>query len=463
LEILLIVPISHTHYVIPPIGLGYLATAARINGFIDIAIYDCLKEKHGWESFIKVIKEAQPKLVGIQVFSYDVASVNKSLSLIKQIDHNIITVVGGVHLSATDTVGFKKMPDADYGFAGEAEIGFPLLLKKILRGKDISFMEIPGLIYRINSDIKANMRIINENLDALAFPAWDLMPPATYPDNPQGAFYQNFPIAPISTTRGCPFQCTFCASSVNMGRKLRERSIPHVLSEMELLYDKFGVREFHIIDDAFNFHKDRVLEFCAGIEKSGRKISYTFPNGLRLNMLDAKVLKRMKDTGAYAFTVGVESGSQRILDAMKKQLTLELIKEKIELICKAGLEPSGFFIIGYPSETKEDIKKTIAFAKKLPLKRAHFSNFLPLPGTEATAQLIARGEIGQFNYQDLFYSKVPYSPRFISKKELKALQRKAFLSFYLRPKILIKMLSEIRSWRHFISIYSRVYDYLFVK
>ena len=359
MEILLVTPISHTHYVIPPIGLGYLATAARQNGFNDIAILDCIKEQHSFEDFKAFIEKEQPKLVGFQVFSYDVVNTNKCLSIIKEVNPGIITVIGGVHLSATGAQGLQGMPQADYGFMGEAEIGFPLLLKKILIEEDITFDQIPGLIYRTNDDsVKVNPRVVNEELDVLGFPAWDLMPPASYPDNPQGAFYQNFPIAPISTTRGCPFPCTFCASPVNMGSKLRKRSIAHVLKEMELLYNDFGVREFHIIDDAFNVDKNRVVEFCDGIEKRGWKISYTFPNGLRLNMLDEKVLTRMKETGAYAFTVGIESGSQKILDDMKKHLTLELIKEKVDLIRKIGLEPSGFFIIGFPTETKEDILKT---------------------------------------------------------------------------------------------------------
>ncbi len=148
------------------------------------------------------------------------------------------------------------------------------------------------------------------------------------------------------------------------------------------------MREFHIIDDMFNFRKQRVSAFCNGVRDHRLDISYTFPNGLRLNHLDLETLRMMRDTGAYSFNVGIESGSQRILDMMKKNLTLELIEEKINLVVEADLEPCGFFIIGFPGETTADIKATIKFAKRLKLKRAHFSNFLPLPGTEATRQLI---------------------------------------------------------------------------
>jgi radical SAM superfamily enzyme YgiQ (UPF0313 family) len=228
-----------------------------------------------------------------------------------------------------------------------------------------------------------------------------------------------------------------------------------------MLYRDYGVREFHIIDDMFNFKKQRVIDFCEGIRKHNLDINYTFPNGLRLNLLDREILGLLKETGAYAFNVGIESGSQRVLDNMKKNLTLKLIEEKVNQIRESGLDPCGFFIIGFPGETIEDIKATIRFAGKLKLKRAHFSNFLPLPGTEATRQLLAQGEIEKPAWENLFYSKVPYAPRGISKKKLKALQRRAYLTFHLRPAILFKMLLDIKSWNHLKLTLRRIRDYLF--
>lgn len=460
-KIVLVFPISDTHYVVPPVGLGYLATALRKNGFSDIVILDCLKENLTFSSLKERLEQLNPKVVGFQIFSYDFESVVRSISITKSINKNIITIVGGPHVSATNISSLEEIKEADYGFSGEAEVGLPKLLDKILKGKDIPFGDIPGLIWREDNIIRKNPGDFIADLDDLGFPAWDLMPPASYPDNPQGGFYRQFPIAPISTTRGCPYLCTFCGSGVNMGRKLRPRSIMNVLAEMDMLYNDYGVREFHIIDDMFNFSAKRVEEFCQGITQKGWNINYTFPNGLRLNQLTREMLEMMKKTGAYAFTVGVESGSQRVLDSMKKGLTLELIEEKVNLICSVGLEPSGFFIIGFPDETKEDIEATIKFAKKLKIKRAHFSNFLPLPGTESTKKLIDSKEIENVKWGDLFYSKVPYSPKGITKKELKQFQRRAFLEFYLRPHILWKMILEIKSFRHLGTIAKRMKAYLF--
>ncbi len=173
------------------------------------------------------------------------------------------------------------------------------------------------------------------------------------------------------------------------------------------------------------------------------------------------MLSCLKRTGAYAFTVGIESGSQKILDAMNKELTVKMIREKVNLVKNAGLEPSGFFLLGFPGETREDREMTLRLAKSLPLKRAHFSNFLPLPGTEATHRLIESGEIKPPDWNELAYSKVPYAPRGVTKRELKAFQRRAFLEFHLRPKILLKMIGEIKSPFHLWSILRRAKDYLF--
>jgi len=460
-EIILVVPFSHTHYVVPPIGLGYLATALRHSGFLNVSIVDCLKEKIKLKQLVKKITARRPRVVGFQVFSYDMGFVARAVSLLRRSSPGLAIVLGGPHASAVGADILHEIPDADYAFVGEGEPGLPMLMRSLLRGEKITLAGIPGLVYRGKDGIQANPRAVITDLDQLGFPAWDLLAPGEYPDSPQGGFYRNFPIAPLSTSRGCPYSCTFCGSGVNMGKKLRLRSIPHVLQEMEMLVHQYGVREFHVIDDMFNFYKERVLAFCQGILDRKLAVSFTFPNGIRLNQLDMETLAAMKKAGAYAFNVGIESGSQRTLERMKKDLTLEMIEEKIEMIVKAGLDPCGFFIVGFPGESAADIRATMDFAKKLPLRRAHFSNFLPLPGTEATSRLLAEKEICLPAWKDLFYSRVPYAPPGISRRRLKSLQRRAYIGFHWRPRILIPMISDIRSWNHLRLTLSRIRDYLF--
>ena len=459
-EILLVIPVGRSHYIVPPLGLGYLATALRDQGFERVHILDCLKERQTLSDFRKAVVQLKPRVVGFQIFSSGFDAVTRSVDLVKDVLPGVAVVLGGPHVSATGTQVLSDIPQADYGFAGEAEPGLPLLMRCLLREAPISLEEIPGLLWRDDNGPRENERAVVENLDSLGLPAWDLMPPQTYPDAPQGAFYRQWPIAPIASSRGCPYSCTFCGSPVNMGRRLRFRSLPHLFAEMELLVTRYGVKEFHFVDDMFNASKTRVLEFCRMLEEKNWGINYTFPNGLRLNTIDEEMLAAMKRSGAYAFTVGIESGSPRILEAMNKKLTVDMIRQKVRLIHDASLEPSGFFIVGFPGETRADMRLTLDLAKSLPLKRAHFSNFLPLPGTEATRRLLESGEIGNVDWTQLAYSSVPYAPQGISREELKAFQRRAFLEFHLRPRVLFKLLTEIRSINHLKSIMRRIRDYL---
>lgn len=459
--ILLVVPVGRTHYIVPPLGLGYLATSLRAKGFDSVDILDCLKEGLDFQTFRKALIARKPELIGFQVFSSGFSAVKRSIGLAREVCPKSTLIVGGPHVSATGTQILSDIPTIDYGFVGESEIGLPMLAQRLLRSEPVPFQDIPGLIWRgENGDLKANGRVFVDDLDSLGLPAWDLMRPDSYPDSPQGAFYRQFPIAPLASSRGCPYSCTFCGSPVNMGNRLRFRSMFSLIEEMDLLITKYGVKEFHFVDDMFNASKNRVLEFCKLVEARNWGISYTFPNGLRLNTIDEEMLSAMKRSGAYAFTVGIESGSQRILDSMNKKLTVELIREKVNLIHKSGIEPSGFFMLGFPGETKEDLRTTLDFAKSLPIKRAHFSNFLPLPGTEATRKLLESGELDTVDCVELAYSNVPYSPKGITKAELKAFQRRAFLEFHLRPRILFKLLREIKSFHHLYSILTRARDYL---
>jgi len=172
----------------------------------------------------------------------------------------------------------------------------------------------------------------------------------------------------------------------------------------------------------------------------------------------------MKSAGLYSISVGIESGSEKILRDMKKNLTKEEIKEKIALIKKSGLEVSGFFIIGYPTETRENIAETINFALELPLKRVGFSIFKPFPGTEATKNLIESGELKEISDEEwarFVLADAVYAPSGFSRKEMKRLRRKALLRFYLRPKIILKFVSEIKNISHLKLVLKRIYSWLF--
>lgn len=475
MKVLLINPYSDTHYFVPPVGLGYLATALRKNDF-EVVVIDGVKDKLFPEKLKGIIQKIAPDVVGITVFSCDFKMVKTYVGIIKRNFPEMTVVLGGPHVSGVKDKIFEDFPEIDYAMRGECEISFPILLKNIEAGITGSknerirasrkfsiqnFGSISGLIWRENEKIMMNPVVFEENLDQFGFVAWDLMVPRTYPQAPQGAVFRNWPIAPILTARGCPYNCTYCAGKITTGQRIRKRSVKHVMEEIKLLYNKYGVRELHFIDDTFTSDKARSIQICKEILNNNLKVTITFPNGVRLNTLDEELLYWLKKAGCYSITLGIESGSQKILNDMKKGLKLEMVEQKINLINKFRIDIMAFFILGYPTENKQTILQTIAFAKRLKIKRAHFSTFLPLPGTEATDMLIKSGKIKKIDWSKLFYTDAPCPPEGMTSKELKALQRKAFLEFYLRPKIIWYMILEIRSWAHFKSLFKRAVDYAF--
>ncbi|MBL7147645.1 MAG: B12-binding domain-containing radical SAM protein [Nanoarchaeota archaeon] len=453
-KVLLVKPPQKTIEVQPPLGLGYLAST--IKDFAEVQILDCIKEKYSIKDFEKSIQKNKFDIVGFQCYTVDLNIVKKLIKVVKTINPKIITFVGGPQPSL-DPINSLNYLQADYGFCGEAEIGFPLLIKSLI--KKTKLKKIPGLIYKDKNKIIVNQNKLVENLDDYQI-GWEFFNLNSYPLAPHGAFCKQYPTAPLIITRGCPFQCTYCGAHLISGRKIRSHSVDFVIKQIEFLNKKHGIKEIHIEDDNFTMKKDFVKEFCNKLIQKNLEITFTFPNGIRLDTLDSILIKLMKKAGLYSVSVGIESGSDRILKLMNKNLTTSTIKEKINLLTKENIEVIGFFIVGYPGETISDINKTINFACSLPLKRATFSAFKPFPGTLIYNELIKKGELKELKYENFSLDKIAWSPKGISNKQLKNLRRNAFLKFYLRPKILFKMLSEIKNFQNFKFIIIRVFRWL---
>jgi len=465
LNVLLFRPYSKADELIPPFGLGYLATALRKNH--NTEILDGIKENMTPDNFKDFLHENKFDVIGIQIFTFHINAAKEYVRVIKELRPETKIILGGPHPSCDPNNIFYYFPKIDFAFRGEAEIGLAKLMDLMAESgdiEDLELKEVPGLIWRDKENkTVANNQIFVENLDTLGCPSWDLLKPDTYPLAPHGAFFKNYPIAPIIITRGCPFNCTFCAGRLVSGRKIRRRSVALVISEIKELYYKYGIREIHIEDDNFTFYRDLVMEFCDELTKNNLNISWVCPNGVRLDTLDKELLLKMKETGLYSLSVGVESGSNRVLSHMQKSLNTEKIKEKVALIRETGLEVIGFFVIGYPAETRQDILDTIKFAKKLDLKRANFTIFKPFPGTPITDKLIADNELPEIqeNWEKYILADAVYAPQGFTTKELKNLRRRAFLSFYLRPKILFKMMREIKNFKHFKIVMKRILRWIF--
>ncbi|MEW6556908.1 MAG: radical SAM protein [Elusimicrobiota bacterium] len=457
MKVLLVKPYNVSDHIQPSLGLGYLANSIR--GEHDVEILDCIKEKLNVDGLVNYIEKKPPDIVGFQFYTYDFNFIKETTCKIKKKIPEIIIIIGGPHPSSCGSELLKQLNNLDFIFQGEAERSLPKFLR-LLSQKHNDFSNVSGLVWKKNGKLLCNPTDFYENIDEFGFPAWDIIKPQTYPPAQHGAFFKNFPIAPVITTRGCPFNCSFCAAPKISGRKLRTRSAKNVITEIELLYNKFGIKEIHIVDDNFTLNKEHAKKVLNELKQSKLNISWAVPNGIRLGTLDAELLALMRETGCYLISVGIESGSDRVLEYMKKNLTVDIIKKEIKFIKSFGFNIAGFFIIGFPQETEQDIKKTISLSLELPLVRANFFTFLPLPGTEAYTQIEKTGELNNVDWNRFLFTSAPYVPKGLTRKKLKKLQRSAFLRFFLRPKIIIKNILAIKSVKHFKFLLRRAIHWL---
>ncbi len=456
MKVLLVNPITrNTSLSSPDLGLGYLAGALEKENH-QVDILDCVNLRLTFKNFENYIAGTNFDVIGFRVFSTDLFSVKKSLLIVKKRRPDVKVVLGGAHPSAFPEQTLQYFEEADFAIRGEAETGLADLMRSFSNPDIIRKENIPGLIWKEDGKIKNNPPVFPENLDSLGSPDWNLINPHNYPFQTSYLTKSKF-VAPLIMTRGCPYQCTFCSCRSVTGHKIRSHSVFYIIEQIKFLKSKFGIREVCFIDDNFLVLKNMVIELCDQIIKQNLDVRWSC-FGIRLDLVDKNTLNLMEKAGCYLLTVGIESGSQRILDHMKKNLSLDLIKEKINLIhTETGIKVIGNFILGYPLEEEDDIYKTIRFAKSLPLHGANFFPFHPAPGTEIFDELIAKNELKVIDWKLMGQDRLPYIPEGISKNKFIWLFILAFISFYMRPKAILNVILATRSLERLKYILYRIF------
>jgi radical SAM superfamily enzyme YgiQ (UPF0313 family) len=453
LKVLLALPIREGDniQISPDPGLLYLGTAVKTKGF-DITLLDCPKEKMSYAGFRAYLESHPFDVVGFRCFSRDHNYVIKHLEITRRVLPEALTLVGGPHSSALPEYVMSAMPNLDFAWRAEAEEGLPILLSAFEKyGRQIPETElkkIGGLIWRDAAGATVlNPVCFGADLDSYGIPAWDLIKPETYPGFIWDRFY------PIVTTRGCPFPCTYCNTPGLSGKKLRHRSVEHVLEELRYLKTHYQVARFSIGDDEFSLDRPYVVKFCEALMRSGLNMHWDCPVGLRLDAVDPELLQLMEKAGCDTIAVGIESGNERIQKVIQKKVTVQKIREQARMIAGcSGLKITGFFMIGFPDETEEEVRDTIRLANELPLKRANFNVVIPIPGTAIFEDAIRSGamSLDKINWDALTHDQVSFPRAHISGKRLIELQRQAFFRFYARPHIMWYLLKESRKNKEII-------------
>ncbi len=355
--------------VYPPLGLCQLAAVDK-NDVIQVV--DAEGEGFTNEQTKKLLQELKPRIIGLSATSFTLEIVEKWAKFGKTIGAKVI--LGGPHATLNPLGSFEKCPSVDFIVRGEGEVVINELIEQILTNQ--FKQKLSGVCLRIGNDIHIDDEILKVNdFLQLPFPQVSDLPLQNYrcPDA------INKPMVTMMTTRGCPYKCEFCSSPTVMGRKVRGWSVEQVILELKHLYFDLGVKEISFVDDVFTINQKRTLELCSEIVKNSIDITW-FCNS-RADHIDEEIAKAMKLAGCHQVYLGFESGSQTILDNIKKGTSIERLVNGAEILKQNGISRSIGFVLGLPGENEETVSQSIALAQKLKPERLQFTRFTPLIGS----------------------------------------------------------------------------------
>ena len=410
----------------PPIDLAYLGAILEREG-VECFIRDYPVEGRGWRELKNDLSSLSPDILLVNVTTPTFELDMKACELAKEINPSIITMAKGGHTTVFDELALRNHPYLDIVLRGECEKTMEEL------AKDIPLEEIKGITYREDGRIKRNPdREFIEDLDSLPFPARHLLNNSLYrrPDT-------NELQTTIQTNRGCPGSCVFCLAGRLSGKKLRLRSPKNIVDEIEECINRFNIRNFFFRADTFTWKKEWVIEVCREIIRRDLRIKWVCNS--RVDTLDEERLRWMRGAGCWLISLGIESGSQRILDLMKKGITKEEARKAIELCRKFGIKTYAFYLFGLPWENEEDVRETIDFAIELDSDFAEFHLAVPFPGTELY-DIVHREGLVEGDFQGYDHTFPIARTFFLSREELVKWRRKAIYRFYLRPRYIFRTL-----------------------
>lgn len=386
-----------------PLGIGYIAAVLLQEGY-QVEVLDINAYRFSKEEVEAKIKEYNFDVVGIGGIITIYKYVKWLVKVIRRYHPDKKIVIGGSVGSSIPKIMLEKNP-VDIVCIGEGEETVRDLMRVLETKEDLS--KVQGIWYKDDNGkiYQTPKRSPIKNLDNLPSPAWNLFPMSIYLRNPVGAPNRNKWIdgsvndtTPLSmnlyATRGCPYQCIYCYHDF-MGQGYRHRSPENVISEIEVLYEKYKVLYFHFVDDEFVMNKNFIYEFCELLKAFSKEISQKITWGCvgRVNLMTEDLIATMTDAGCILIGYGIESGSQKMLDFIKKRVTVEQAKNAIRLTKKYLGWADCSFMIGYPGENRETIQETINFCKELELIPEVIFFITPYPGTELYTMALQQGKI----------------------------------------------------------------------
>jgi anaerobic magnesium-protoporphyrin IX monomethyl ester cyclase len=413
-----------------PLGLVAVATVLKRGGH-NPKIIDLRLSETPESDLKKAMFEFDPDAVGIGLMTVESECAFKLAKDIKAINHNVPIIFGGPHC-AHEPEFILHDPNVDLMVIGEAELTIVELVEALRDKKDLE--TIKGIAYKKDEQyVKTSGREKILDLNWLDQDYETLNVKDYFNFDCSHEYLPAFDsFMPLVTSRGCPFTCIYCHDI--FGKDIRYRSAEKVLEEIEFLMKEYGVREFHILDDSFNIDMKRAKKIFDMIVEKDLDIRIAFPNGIRADYIDDEMVEKMAKAGVYRLALGIESGSLRIQKLISKSLDIGILKGVVSKLAKARIGVNGFFMLGFPGETLDEMNQTIEFACDLDLSTALFSLVIPNPGTDLRDMVIEEGETANKSFSDYSITAVNSNASKVDPGQLVKLQKHAYRKFYFNPK-----------------------------
>lgn len=422
-----------------PIGILSIAAFLEKKGH-DVFIYDCNGPKVSSQinKNVQKILDHNPDMVGFSTVTSSFPDGYRIASALKNKNPDIKTVFGGAHVSAIGSALLESHEHIDFLTMGEGE----MTMAELAGGR--ALCDIDGLIWRDNGNLVVNKsRSYIRNLDELPFPAYEKLAgfPGKY--NLPLFSYIYTPGATMITSRGCPYQCTFCDRSV-FKNQFRYNSAEYIYDHMAYLKKRFNVRHINIYDDLFTTNRKRVTALCDMLIR--RPLKMNFNCIVRIGHIDDELLRLMKRSGFLQLSIGIESGDPQLIQEVKPGVSIDAVREAVKSIQSHGLRAKGLFIMGLPGDTEASIKKTSDFIMSLGLDDMNMSKFTPFHGAPVWDTISQSGTFDH-DWRKMNCLNFVYVPKGIeSRDRLDQLYNEHIKRFYSDPKWRKKFMRRI--WEH---------------
>ncbi|MBN1506047.1 MAG: radical SAM protein [Sedimentisphaerales bacterium] len=437
--------ISRMANLMPPLGLASIAAYVEQHGFC-ADIVDCFAHPESDRVIEDYVRRHRPRFVGATCTTAGFLDAARVFRRVKELNPETCCIAGGPHVSALREKIVQDFPEVDYVVVGEGETPLRSLMEANGRPEGIA-----GLVYRENGQVAfSGFQRDLLDLDTLPLPTYRKI--SGFPRQYQLPIF-NYPRTPNTScisSRGCPYQCSYCDRSV-FRRTFRYNSADYLYRHLQLLKRQFGIRHINFYDDQFTFNRDRVEAFCRRM--MAEPLGMTFNCAVRAEHVDRELLALMKRAGCWMISLGIETGDPDLLAQHRQNADLARMSRTIHDIHRAGIRVKGLLMIGLPGETEQSFRRTMEYVFSVPIDDLNLAKFTPFPGSPLYENIHSLGQFEE-DWEKMDCMSTVFVPHGMTAGQLESLFLAFYKRYYTRPKTLWNFVSMLwkspDSWKRFL-------------